>query len=409
MALTVRVKAEDEEQSIADLPAGDSSGTQEDISRAKIEADSEAATKVEDNKAKLKLLVNSKVKKKKNQANLNEQTILARLAPIGLDLFPVPVDPALASATATRTFFSAYFGGGVQKTFTRTGVTHKNPKKRNFACLKLDWNPHAPQDITETVLTCLESGKWLYVGEYRMGRSPRLTVDEWLSLKPQEKLAWTSGIAELDWGWDTRAKISLRKRLGRVPTEEELDIAAHAKEGCYDVTTDEIEHEFNVGHEYINIWTMKCIAYDGEFPLTIADNFEEFDAEEKAKRVEKRGMEAERVRKRRKTGAGTVAEVKKERKAKEEEEEDIGMPDPKARRPRGKKMTPSSGKAKKEEEETETLVSPKVKASRKKTSSSPVKNRKRKRAELDYSDSESEVNAQDESDADYTPRRSARR
>ncbi len=58
MALTVRVKAEDEEQSIADLPAGDSSGTQEDISRAKIEADSEAATKVEDNKAKLKLLVN---------------------------------------------------------------------------------------------------------------------------------------------------------------------------------------------------------------------------------------------------------------------------------------------------------------------------------------------------------------
>ncbi len=119
----------------------------------------------------------------------------------------MPVDPALASATATRTFFSAYFGGGVQKTFTRTGVTHKNPKKRNFACLKLDWNPHAPQvpgapglffgggqddwDITETVLTCLESGKWLYVGEYRMGRSPRLTVDEWLSLKPQVSLGST--------------------------------------------------------------------------------------------------------------------------------------------------------------------------------------------------------------------------
>ena len=129
--------------------------------------------------------------------------MIARLKPIGLELYPIALDAALLGETFTRPFISSLFGGGVQNTFSTTGDSflkaHPGVKKRRFMNLKLDWNPHAPQvpgapglffgggsaDWTqgaiETVLICLEPGHWLYVGEYQMGRTNSLSVEEWKS------------------------------------------------------------------------------------------------------------------------------------------------------------------------------------------------------------------------------------
>ena len=129
--------------------------------------------------------------------------MIARLQPIGLELYPIALDAAILGETFTRPYFSYLFGGGVQNTYSTTGEgflkAHPGAKKRYFLGLKLDWNPHAPQvpgapglffgggndnwtlGAIDTVLVCLEPGHWLYVGEYQMEMTNSLSIEEWKS------------------------------------------------------------------------------------------------------------------------------------------------------------------------------------------------------------------------------------
>ncbi len=140
---------------------------------------------------------------------LDEDTLAARLKPIGLDVYTVPMDQADASVPGSREFFSHHFGGAPQGTCRSSGKKflqdHPEARRRDFISLKLTWNPHAPSipgapglyfgagaedDWTEdmsplSMLIFLGSGQWLYLGEYKMGKTAPLTTREW---KAQSRL-----------------------------------------------------------------------------------------------------------------------------------------------------------------------------------------------------------------------------
>lgn len=150
----------------------------------------------------------------------------------------------------------------------------------DFCYLNYDFNPDAPkhpgfpgliyavshpeEERNIRLIMRQDNNKWQYLGQYARLPAVSLTTQEWVSqpasvsslslfscgkflmnshLKFQN--SWSRDISTHSWGRLVRARIHLRKQLGREPTAAELDDQNDYK----NVTPDMIRTAFEVGDE----------------------------------------------------------------------------------------------------------------------------------------------------------------
>ncbi|KAF5371998.1 hypothetical protein D9615_008133 [Tricholomella constricta] len=243
--------------------------------------------KLESEKA-MKHLKNPKVKKIQGTA-LNADTVRARLSSIGFDLVPIPLERAITDATFSRRFLSDHYGGNLRSTFpTISSKYFETHGLDDFMYMNLKHSPHAPQvpgapglwytvgqypyliradprPKRMRVFAMLVSGIWQYQGQYALTPADSLTRQEWAAQDPKLRRTWERSIHEKDWGRATRARIALRARLGRAPTEAELNDALERKGKYKDVTPAHIREALLRGEEIMTVWTMKCVGYEADF------------------------------------------------------------------------------------------------------------------------------------------------
>ncbi|KAG5639141.1 hypothetical protein H0H81_006400 [Sphagnurus paluster] len=241
---------------------------------------------------KMEKLKNPNVKKKEGRG-LSMDTVRDRLLTVGLDLYPIPLDKAIQDVTVTRKFLSAQYGGNTQATFPdiRKELLEEHGLD-DFMYPNLDFNPHAPEmpgapglffaaigrpaddwPQINRVITRISSGIWQYQGQYKMTPVESLTKEEWAAQKYKVRLTWANEINEKGWGKVTRARIHLRKTLGRQFTREEFEEAMNSDNEYKEITPDEIGQAFIRGEETIAVWTMKCVDYDVDFQRNLAEKF----------------------------------------------------------------------------------------------------------------------------------------
>ncbi|KAH9936830.1 uncharacterized protein BXZ73DRAFT_44908 [Epithele typhae] len=220
--------------------------------------------------------------KVKRKDLLNEEDILDDLAPDAIEPFPIDVPEEIREVTVTRAQLSTRFGGSPQD-------PHPVPRaellaehgRDNFMCLNLMYNPHAPTSPgfpglsfhplaflddapplrRQALFIRLNANKWRYMGDYVEEPSSVLSVERWRRLTPRVRKKWNKGIATKKWGSLYRARVSLRRSLGREPTRAEIQ---NAKGPFRDVTQDHLAAAFDSGLERMRAWTMKCVGYDEE-------------------------------------------------------------------------------------------------------------------------------------------------
>ncbi|RPD70356.1 hypothetical protein L226DRAFT_547804 [Lentinus tigrinus ALCF2SS1-7] len=197
--------------------------------------------------------------------------------------FPITLASTKRSVTVTREQLSRRFGGSTMDTFPRP---HKNRiavhGRANFMCISLDWNPHGPQKpghgglFFETTVwpgdawtANLKHSRTQVLFYELIGHTP-LTVEQWGNLPVHEKVraTWASEISESGWGKPIRARIHLRRTLGRDPTREEVENELGAFK---DVSKDDVRDAVDSGNECICAWSMKCIGYDEDFQLELIE------------------------------------------------------------------------------------------------------------------------------------------
>ncbi|KAK0448326.1 uncharacterized protein EV420DRAFT_1750982 [Desarmillaria tabescens] len=321
---------------------------------------------------KLKKMINPKVKKKKGVVRLSEDSIRARLNPIGLDLFPIPLPPTTSNVGFPRDFISTHYGGNTQSTFPSIGKHFIDLHGDiDYMYLNLCYNPHAPQvpgapglfygwsgDSTMTfrIISRTESSEWTYVGEYKTGPCAPLTVQEWNSQERVVKMTWAQGILTKKWGVDTRAKIRLRERLRREPTEEEIDDAIDAGEKFQDVTIEEVLDEYSSGRKILHISTLKCFEYDAGFQRFLVDKFPSYVPKPRATKGSKKQADTgpttpSRAKKSSNTKNDIVVKTGEKRKRRDrrrahdddEDEDEVEEFEELVYRPRGTRSRPGHG------------------------------------------------------------------
>ncbi|KII83374.1 hypothetical protein PLICRDRAFT_95931 [Plicaturopsis crispa FD-325 SS-3] len=285
---------------------------------------------------------------KKNSEGLKLESLYARLNDIALEPFHVDLDETIKGQVFTRVLISNLFGGNTQATFPSILKERLDEHgKDDFMFLSRDYNPHAPQitgapglfygvygkstptDLAaqpkylRRLFTRLDTGAWLYVGQYHQYRAPNLTLDEYMGLADHVKLTWANNVCTTAWGLDLRVRVALRKTLQREPSTAELSTELAAQEKLIskrkkeekerkqkgkrkaktkaktkgkgkaktnktnvplvndpmvgDVTVDletvatptDILRAFFREEESMSVWNLKCIGYDTEFQRTM--------------------------------------------------------------------------------------------------------------------------------------------
>lgn len=111
-------------------------------------------------------------------------------------MFPISLDDDFLNTAVRREFLSETYGGSLQDTFP--SISKANLDRHgydNFMFLTLDYNPYAPQrpgypglfftarmllrEQAQRAFVRLQSGVWLYIGQYIFIEAPTLTQDEW--------------------------------------------------------------------------------------------------------------------------------------------------------------------------------------------------------------------------------------
>jgi hypothetical protein len=146
-----------------------------------------------------------KVKPKKDEFNFNLDTVFRRIDDLNVKEYPLNLDEEILNATIIREFISNTYGGNPQQTLP--SISKENLERHgynNFMFLNLDYNPRAPQragfpglffqcsvlDLrpewkeVQRVFVRIATGKWLYLGQYRLFKAAGLTVAEWRTQSP---------------------------------------------------------------------------------------------------------------------------------------------------------------------------------------------------------------------------------
>ncbi|KAF8553940.1 hypothetical protein OG21DRAFT_1164436 [Imleria badia] len=219
---------------------------------------------------------------------LSEDVVNYRIALVAP--YNVGLDPAIRDVTTSRIFTSKQWGGNTQSTFPsiRPDMLARHGLN-DFMYLNLFFNPHAPQwpgapglffdpgvdwEAHERpgiwrVLVRLKSNYWLYVGQYQCTPALSLSIEEWKSQAPKVKQTWSNKASTRGWAREVRARIVLRKRLGRNPTAKELQDAMNSNEKFH-ATPEELHRAFDEGHAFLQSWCMRCVGYDENFQREIA-------------------------------------------------------------------------------------------------------------------------------------------
>ncbi|CAA7269200.1 unnamed protein product [Cyclocybe aegerita] len=220
-------------------------------------------------------------------------TVMSRLRPIGLEIFPIDLPPDVLEFTVSRKFMSTTYGGNSQATFPTIKPQHlARHGLENWAYLHPKYQPFAPEipgapglficcahtkdySNIKRVLTRIKSNQWLPVGDYKFDKSvrPFLTVAEWARQKDVVRKTWAREMCRKKWGIAVLVRILGRKRFGREPTEAEQADIRTRKLYKNAVNPQEVEKAYLTGKEKMGVWTLKCVDYDKSFQQELCDTF----------------------------------------------------------------------------------------------------------------------------------------
>ncbi|KAJ8519173.1 hypothetical protein ONZ45_g3838 [Pleurotus djamor] len=257
-------------------------------------------------------------KEKKNDNALTLYSVTSRLKAISEEIFPVTLDPSIRDVAVSRNFMKDHYGGSTQSTYPTIGEAFLAKHGMNdFMYPKLEFNPHAPQspgapgllyrplpapayewEKIQRLFIGLAANQWLYVGQFKLTPAPDLSKEEWLAQDGQFRKKWIDVIAKKGRGVPMRAKLTLKKRLGREPTKEEQEAAiASAPKGRikFPISIDEIQEAYDSGEERIPIWCMQCIEYDEAFQRDLAEKFKKWKNPGKKTTTKRRAHSASEV------------------------------------------------------------------------------------------------------------------
>lgn len=238
------------------------------------------------------------------QFNMDDTLLDKRLLAVGPD-FEVENDRITHQQVGpnSRATMSYIFGGNIQRM-----ISYPSPEKRRvhgftFALLfpSRKYNPHLPTKIGERGLLFrldqkLEkwsdneggsgpyhlmmhhsSDDYCYFGVYEFVRVDPVTKDEWLSQLPQVRHSvsnrtplthrsprqvkenWVNHALKTYTGEQTRARVFLRRNLGREPTRNEVDATKGDKSIKGRVTAAQIMQDFNSGNEVLVLFASEFL------------------------------------------------------------------------------------------------------------------------------------------------------
>ncbi|KAH6884365.1 hypothetical protein BKA70DRAFT_140289 [Coprinopsis sp. MPI-PUGE-AT-0042] len=245
--------------------------------------------------------VKVEIKKGKKEAlPALELDLTARFKAAGISQLPFAIPnytEAVHGVKVPRAFTSKTYGGAIQRTCPKI----KAEKLAlhgfdNFMFLNDDLHPLAPQvpgapgifiniaggrrDKLMRVFVRMKGAVsppiWWYMGQYELRNSQALTKEEWGMQTEQVKRAWAEGIVRYGWGNGKQAGIHGRKVLGRTPTSEEIKGYLKSKAFEKTVTATDVLRALRRGDERLNIFTMKCVAYDVAFQRDVAQKYPEW-------------------------------------------------------------------------------------------------------------------------------------
>ncbi|KAJ7367533.1 hypothetical protein DFH08DRAFT_979972 [Mycena albidolilacea] len=118
----------------------------------------------------------------------------------------------------------------------------------------------------------LDKNQWQYQGQYALKPTDPLTVEEWKEQPLQVRRTWAQRLSVRGWGRWLRADITLRRQLGRTPTEAEKKAALKDKGDKFlTVTPEEIGKLLDSGEVVIRVSAMKCVGYNADFQRVLAE------------------------------------------------------------------------------------------------------------------------------------------
>ncbi|KXN88485.1 hypothetical protein AN958_07151 [Leucoagaricus sp. SymC.cos] len=242
-------------------------------------------------KAQKELL--SKIKNvKKEGMGLSSRILYDRIKKMHCPLYEVPLPQDIRDTTVTRAFISSIYGGNPQETLPRMGKKFlAQHGLDDFMFPSLDYNPEAAQipgapglffgagepaqewAPIQRVITRINSGAWLYVGQYSFTPTESLTLEELYDQPARFHTTWSREICVKGWGQDIIRRVAARKRFRCTrPTKEQLEIIEASGE-YRDVTPEEVQAAFLKGDEVFGVWEMRCVDYDVDFQLDLAEKF----------------------------------------------------------------------------------------------------------------------------------------
>ncbi|KAH0833093.1 hypothetical protein J3R83DRAFT_12085 [Lanmaoa asiatica] len=201
-------------------------------------------------------------------------------------MFDLKVPSDILDTTTTRDVTTRIWGGCRLATFPKIGrrFTHGLD---DFMYTSLLYNPHAPHwpgspglifkfrdDGQEwpkimRLIVRLRDNAWQYMGQYKLTAAHPLTLDEWNAQSFKVKRRWAVKLSKRKMDGGLKAKIVLRKRLGRDPTPQEILNSS----GRFRASADEILQACDEGRAVVRVWCMKCVGYDVDFQRRIAAGF----------------------------------------------------------------------------------------------------------------------------------------
>ncbi|KAH9847032.1 hypothetical protein C2E23DRAFT_890355 [Lenzites betulinus] len=108
--------------------------------------------------------------------------------------------------------------------------------------------------------------RYQYMGEYNVVRALPLSPAEFREWDQNVKVVWARAICDMGKFSKIWARVGLRLKLGREPTEEEIRAAVQKRKGQRNGTKDygqvpAIVKAYEDGDEVMGVWNMVCIGF----------------------------------------------------------------------------------------------------------------------------------------------------
>ncbi|CAL1706699.1 unnamed protein product [Somion occarium] len=209
----------------------------------------------------------------------------------GVATFPVQTEEHISSVTVTRQFLSTKYGGSPQGLYP---IIDRRAHKHNYHLFfpTLQNNPDAPRkpgdagllyrtipqvpwgNQTLKMFVKLKANNYLYMGDYQIIPTTPLSQEEFQRLPLKTKRAWARLILSRSKERRIRARILLRKKLDREPTQGEVStFVSQYPRDRFAVSIDDAVDAYSCGQETFYIFLLQCVGYDDAFQRELANTF----------------------------------------------------------------------------------------------------------------------------------------